>query len=548
MLTVNHALAMPVFASARLVAGQAGLENEIRWVHVVDMPDTNYAWQRKGILLLTTGYGLYENPGRQAALIPKLASEGFAGLVLAVGHYFDAMPAIMKEQADVHQFPIIEVSSDLLFIEVTEAILGHIVNNQYQLLQQSTRINEALTRLVLEDANLDDLAKTLAQLLQRSITIESPSFRILASAQVGRVDDARRRSVENGRTTPDIARYLLDVGIYEKLLARKRPLRIRPIPDLGAVMERFVAPIIVDLEIHGYIWIISGGTPLTELDELAISHCATVAALILFKDKALREAQDALRGDFFDRLLRGDNDLIGSYEQLRQINYHIDKPHQVLLAHAPFPPGANRSSLVKDIESRLDIKNLNPLTVWREGDLLILLESESAEVGKQVAQELVTRLSHPAQPLLVGVAGPCEPLRQDADGIRRIYEQAREVVTINLQMGQQEGVVVFDDLGLLHWLYYLPVEQWPENVYLTYIDTLVDYDAKRSTSLMETLEQYLDHGGALVDAAQALDIHRNTLLHRLERIEQLCNIDLRTPTHRLNLHVALKSYRLRQSK
>ncbi|MCA9921316.1 MAG: PucR family transcriptional regulator ligand-binding domain-containing protein, partial [Anaerolineales bacterium] len=201
MLTVNHALAMPVFASARLVAGQAGLENEIRWVHVVDMPDTNYAWQRKGILLLTTGYGLYENPGRQAALIPKLASEGFAGLVLAVGHYFDAMPAIMKEQADVHQFPIIEVSSDLLFIEVTEAILGHIVNNQYQLLQQSTRINEALTRLVLEDANLDDLAKTLAQLLQRSITIESPSFRILASAQVGRVDDARRRSVENGRTT-----------------------------------------------------------------------------------------------------------------------------------------------------------------------------------------------------------------------------------------------------------------------------------------------------------------------------------------------------------
>ncbi|KAA3661351.1 MAG: PucR family transcriptional regulator [Chloroflexi bacterium] len=548
MLTVKDALQMPVLASSTLVAGQGGLDKEIRWVHVVDMPDTNFEWQRKGVLLLTSGYALYKNPEQQETLIPKLAKKKFAGMVLGVGQYFDDVPAIMKEQADAYNFPLLAAPPDLLYINVSESLLGQIVNDRYQLLQESVRINEQLTQLVLEDANLDDLAATLAHLLQRSITIESPSFRILAEAQVGRVDEARERSVENGRTTPDVAQYLLNAGIYDKLLKRKDSLRIRPIPDLGVTMERFVAPIIVDLEIHGYIWIISGGTPLTDLDKMAIRHCATVAALILFKDKARREARDVLRGDFFERLLRGDNDLIAAHEQLRQINYRIDQPHQVLLIHAPFPPGANRNSLVKDIEQWAEGKREKPLMVWREGVLLVLLESENAEDGKQVAQELVAKLSHPAQPLLIGVAGPCAPLRQDPDGMRRNYEQAREVVNINLTMGKKEGVVVFEELGLLHWLYHLPSEQWADNQYLKHIQTLVEYDEKRGTSLTQTLEHYLEHGAALVDAAQSLYIHRNTLLNRMERIEQLCGIELREPVHRLNLYAALKSYQLHNSK
>jgi DNA-binding PucR family transcriptional regulator len=160
----------------------------------------------------------------------------------------------------------------------------------------------------------------------------------------------------------------------------------------------------------------------------------------------------------------------------------------------------------------------------------------------------VAKLSHPAQQLLIGVAGPCPPLRQDPDGMRRIYEQAREVVNINLTMGKKEGVVVFEELGLLHWLYHLPSDQWADNQYLKHVQTLIDYDKKRSTSLTQTLEHYLEQGASLVDAAQSLYIHRNTLLNRMERIEQLCGIDLREPVHRLNLFVALKSYQLHNSK
>ena len=131
-----------------------------------------------------------------------------------------------------------------------------------------------------------------------------------------------------------------------------------------------------------------------------------------------------------------------------------------------------------------------------------------------------------------------------AGPIRQSYEEAEEAIRISQLMGIEEGVVAFHDLGLLHWLYHLPAEKQADNIYLSYIQTLRQYDQERDADLVKTLESYLEHGGALVDTAKSLFIHRNTLLHRLERIESLCHIDLRHPLHRLNLYAAVKHYRL----
>jgi DNA-binding PucR family transcriptional regulator len=49
-----------------------------------------------------------------------------------------------------------------------------------------------------------------------------------------------------------------------------------------------------------------------------------------------------------------------------------------------------------------------------------------------------------------------------------------------------------------------------------------------------------------VDTAQALYIHRNTLLHRLERIRALTGLDLRTAWQRANLYIALKAHQLQR--
>ena len=538
MLTVREALQLPVFASAYVAAGAAGLDNQINWVHVVDLPEAQYEWQRQGVLLLTAGAGLRDSSEKQKGFIPKLVAEGFAGIVLSCGYYFEHVPEVWRETADRLSFPIIEVPRDLLLIEITEAVLERIVNSQYVVLQQSNDIYGQLTRLVLQGADLDALAGTLAELLQRAVTIEDTSFRVLGVGIQGEIDEARREAIENGRTTPHTAQKLLDAGIYDRLLQKMGTVYVPPMPELDMTMARYVAPIIVDRQIYGYVWILAGERPLTQLDELTISHGTTVAALMMFKDQAVRKAEEALRGDFFEQLLQKGERTTQFYEQARRLGYRLHKPHQVLLIHGLAQSGGDGRFPLHIVEKWLRTQITPMLRVWRDDNLVVVLESAKPSVGLALARTAVAELQHPAHKLLIGVSQTC------VETIPQSYAEAQEAVHIAHLTGQDEGVAAFGELGLWHWLYHMSAEKRPSNIYYQHIFTLAAYDNKRRTELIKTLETYLDFGGSLVDAAQALYIHRNTLLHRIERIETLCDVNLRSPWHRLNLHVAVKGYRL----
>jgi purine catabolism regulator len=544
MLTVSEALQLPVFATSTLVAGREGIEKEIHWVHIVDIPLATFQWQRRGVLLLTAGYGLRDTAEQQASLVPRLVAEGFAGMVLSVGYYFDAVPEVIRQSADALGFPVIEVPRDVLFIEITEAILERIVNRQYALLQQSSRIFSQLTELVLRGADLNELANTLATLIGRSVTIEDTAFRVIANAQVGPIDAARAESVANGRSSPHLAQSLLDSGVYAQMVEKMGPVYFPPIPEEGMVLERVVAPIIVDREIHGYIWVIIGEKPVAPLDERAISHGATVAALILFKEQAVRRAEEALRDDLLERLLQGPGNSTAFSEQARRLQFHVDRPHQVLMLHSHMESKGSYRSIQPAVESWLRKSELQALVVWHNKLLILVLEMGRADEGQEVAQRLVHDLNHPASRLLVGVGRPCPPAALKSGGLKQSYAEAAEAVQIALAMGKGHGVVSFEALGLLHWLYHTPPAERAGNIYLDHIRNLADYDAERHTELLKTLEMYLEHGGSLVDAAQVLYIHRNTLLHRLERIRELCQVNLRNAWDCLNLYAALKAYQL----
>lgn len=547
MPTVREALALPVFAGARLVAGTAGLDNPIRWVHIVDIPDAHYEWQRRGVLLLTAGYGLRDNPERQATLVPKLVEEGFAGLVLSVGYYFDEVPTVIRTAADELGFPVIEAPRSMLFIEVTEAVLERIVRRQYRLLEQAAEISARLTAQVLEGANLEGLASTLARLIGRSVTIEDAAFRVVADAQVGPIDEARRQTLARGRSSPELAQHLLDAGIYATLQEQLGPIYLPPMPQLGMTLERLVAPIVVDREIYGFIWILIDSSPPSELDSRAIAHAATVAALILFKDKAVRRAEDALRGDFLEQLLVGPDDAVLDGEEARRLRFRADRCHQVLVVVPRLSSGGTERSLLPAIESWLEAQRTPVLSAWRGPHLVLVVESDSNEASTALAQALVRAFSHPGSRLLVGVGGVCPPESLRERGLRPSLDQAHEAVRIAVAGGTQEGVAVFDDLGLLHWLYYLPADVLAGNRYLAVVARLDAYDRDRSADLLKTLEVYLEQNGSLVETAERLYIHRNTLLHRLERVRQISGLELRTARERLNIHAAILAYRLRRA-
>lgn len=64
------------------------------------------------------------------------------------------------------------------------------------------------------------------------------------------------------------------------------------------------------------------------------------------------------------------------------------------------------------------------------------------------------------------------------------------------------------------------------------------------TTLVQTLETYLDRGGDVGAVAAELAIHRTTLYQRLSRIAQITAKDLHDGDDRLLLHIRLRLWRL----
>ena len=104
------------------------------------------------------------------------------------------------------------------------------------------------------------------------------------------------------------------------------------------------------------------------------------------------------------------------------------------------------------------------------------------------------------------------------------------------------GVFRYEDLGV--YRYVLTADNRVHDRYQDALENLVEYERRRGTPLMRTLEAYLEHQGAIVSTARALYMHPNTLRQRLSRIEQLTRLDLHSEDW-LSLAMAIKAVKLR---
>ncbi|NIV31331.1 MAG: hypothetical protein GWN58_18095, partial [Anaerolineae bacterium] len=291
-------------------------------------------------------------------------------------------------------------------------------------------------------------------------------------------------------------------------LAERRPIRVPAIPDLGMTMERIVAPIIVSGQIMGYVWIIAGDRELTDLDELAIEHAATVSALLMLKDREVKDAELQLRGDLLEQLLQLEGPVDPALaERVHNLGFQSKRPYQVMVVEGKPPAGEGLLSLPRKIESWLTKEGEPALVVPRDQRVALVLQPIGPERARALAQQLVETLKHPAQPLRIGLGRPVQDLRH----LKRSFGEAMEALEVESALGSSKGLADFSRLGLMHWLHHLPDEVLEGNPYLHLVERLAEYDKETNGELVNTLKTFLQAGSRGSTAAALLNIHRNTL-------------------------------------
>ena len=145
-----------------------------------------------------------------------------------------------------------------------------------------------------------------------------------------------------------------------------------------------------------------------------------------------------------------------------------------------------------------------------------------------------------------GVAIGMSAVRRGGEGAPESLRQAQDAGVIARALTPGGGALAYEGLGAYRYLVHLALDEAPHDRLCEAVERLLDYDERRETQLLGTLEQYLADRRVGTTTARKLFIHANTLRQRLDRIQKLTELDLATEDL-LSLELAVKLVRLRRA-
>jgi GAF domain-containing protein len=145
-----------------------------------------------------------------------------------------------------------------------------------------------------------------------------------------------------------------------------------------------------------------------------------------------------------------------------------------------------------------------------------------------------------------GVAIGMSAVRSGGEGAPESLRQAQDAGAIARALAPGGGALAYEGLGAYRYLVHLALDDAPHDRLCEAVERLLDYDERRETQLLGTLEQYLADRRVGTTTARKLFIHANTLRQRLDRIQKLTELDLATEDL-LSLELAVKLVRLRRA-
>lgn len=277
--------------------------------------------------------------------------------------------------------------------------------------------------------------------------------------------------------------------------------------------------------------VLGGVEDVDEADQRTVERAAVVSALVLLFERTAAETEQRVRTDLVSDLVSGRGD--ASALQLRARGQGLDptRGHAVLVATAA--DETPRRTLLMAAHAAAGPRSI---VGEHDGAVVALVPSSDAH---RTAAEVARRLARLGT-VTVGAAGPVALSGDLPATWAEAQRTARALVALGLS-GTGASAAHLGFAGLV-------VGSAPDvdGYVRAHLGPLLDYDARRGSELVKTLEAYFDAGGSPRHAATDLHVHVNTVSQRLERISALLGPRWQQPAASLELQLALRLRRLRE--
>lgn len=527
VMDVRSALASPLIQSGapEVVAGEDRLDVEIRWAHAGDAPNLASRLQG-GEFLLIAGMSIGKDAKSQRRFVDDLADRDVSALLLELGQVFTEPPGVLVQAARDRNLPMIVLHREVSFVEITESLNRGLLDRRLSDVRQADELQRSFTALMLDGAGIPEVLGALAAALDCPMILEREGGELLYHAP----------------HFHDSADVLSAWDMVSRDLPGAPEAVSVDVPGTG-------------VEPGSQLVAVALGGPISPIAGPAMERAADLLAIVTLQSRQEEILIARERGNLLARFLETD---LAESEIARQVDamgFPRRVPYLLPAVLAATGPGrvprasaaALWSSVWRNVKRELDGRRIPVLgglmpSAHELGMVVGLATTRQREERAGLLADLFDRAlereigSKSAGLLFVGDA--CANWTRAVKSLREVAEAAR---TPRVEAGRWYDATR-PDLERLLWV--LRDSNEMLSFVLRRIGPLVEHDHDRGATLTATLETFLECGGNKTETARKLHLERQSLYHRLDRIESLIGESLSEEDTRLGLHIALRARRL----
>lgn len=531
--TIKDVMGIDLLEQAKVLTGIDTLQKKIvESVSVIELPVENFV--RKNELVLTTAIGCGNDPLVFRKFVQDILYSGAAAMMIATGRHVVEIPTEVLQLAEKNDFPIIEIPWELRFADIIQAVLSELHNWHRSTLKRSEELQKQLLHQFLQGGSLSDAAEVIR------VQIGSP---IVITDKEGNIKGKSHNSSElvkkwnsYSKTTLHNPQHLKDMGRFRFLEDSIVQLRIQ---SLNRVLGYLLFTLPKGETVENYL---GNG------EEQILDHALTATALWFQRENAIKETEMRLKDDFIWSLAKGEfQSWDMALSRAKSLNYNIGLPYVCILGYPENLEAIYRKikkdkpsyehwiySTIHSIEELIfqvgKTLQRETMITYQQDRFIIFLEISLGQVNELVKNflDLLEKRLESHLPKIMISWG----IGENHAGVKTFHESF-ENARIALDIGRrQKGPgqrSTYKNTGIHRALFALANNPDMQEIALSTIGVLIDYDNQRGMDLIHTLTTYIHNQGNVSQTSRILNLHRQSLLYRLRKIENLTGRSLVDP-------------------